>query len=72
MIKYNVYGGEGKCIQGFGGEAWRKELQVDLAETAWKGMDWIHLAHEREEWWVVVSTVMNFRILYDYTMGLFS
>ena len=27
MIKCNVYGGERKCIQGFDGAAWRKEMQ---------------------------------------------
>jgi hypothetical protein len=23
-------------------------------------VDWIHLVHERDEWWVLVNTIMNF------------
>jgi len=25
-------------------------------------MDWIHLAHDREQWRALVDTVMNFRV----------
>jgi hypothetical protein len=24
-------------------------------------VDWIHLAYDRDQWWAVVNTVMNFR-----------
>jgi hypothetical protein len=28
-------------------------------ETVWEGVDWIHLAQDRDQWRVVVNTVMN-------------
>jgi len=40
-------------------------IKVDLAETEWRGMDWIRLAQEREEWRMDMNTVLNFRIPYD-------
>jgi hypothetical protein len=27
------------------------------------GVEWIHLAQDRERWWAVVSAVMNLRVL---------
>jgi hypothetical protein len=32
------------------------------AETGWKGMDWIHLAQDRDKWRVLVNIVMNLRV----------
>jgi hypothetical protein len=32
---------------------------MDLKKTEWEGMDWIQLAQDRDQWWVVVNTVMN-------------
>jgi hypothetical protein len=29
----------------------------------WEGVEWMHLAHDREQWRAVVNTVMNFRVL---------
>jgi hypothetical protein len=25
----------------------------------WEGVDWMHLAQDRNQWWAVVNTVMN-------------
>jgi hypothetical protein len=25
-------------------------------------MDWIHLAEDRDQWWVLVNTVMNLQV----------
>ena len=30
-----------------------------LKEIGWEGVDWINLAEDRGEWWVVLNTVMN-------------
>jgi hypothetical protein len=38
---------------------WDDEIKMDLRETGWKGVEWIHLARDREYCWAVVSMVMN-------------
>jgi hypothetical protein len=35
---------------------------MDLREIGWGGMDWIDLARDRNQWRVLVSTVMNLRV----------
>jgi hypothetical protein len=32
---------------------------MDLREIGWKGVDWMHLAQDRDQWWADVNTVMN-------------
>jgi hypothetical protein len=34
-------------------------IKMDLMETAWGGMDWIHLAPDRGQWGALVNTVTN-------------
>jgi hypothetical protein len=36
--------------------------KLDLGEICWEGVDWIHLAHDTEQWWAFVDTVMNIRV----------
>jgi hypothetical protein len=33
-----------------------------LRERGWEGVDWIHLAQDRDQWRTGVNTVMNLRI----------
>jgi hypothetical protein len=33
-----------------------------LREIGWGGMDWIELAHDRDQWRALVNTVMNLRV----------
>jgi hypothetical protein len=33
-----------------------------ILETGWDGMDWIDLAQDRDQWWALVNTVINFRV----------
>jgi len=41
----------------------------------WEGLNWIHLAQDRDKWQALVNTVMNHKILYfsdrasSYTSG---
>jgi hypothetical protein len=28
----------------------------------WERVDWIYLAHNRDEWWAVQNTVMNLQV----------
>jgi hypothetical protein len=37
-------------------------IEIDLRETAWDGMDWINLAEGRDQWRALVNTVMNLRV----------
>jgi hypothetical protein len=39
-----------------------EDLKVDgrdLRQTGWEGVDWIHLAQDRDLWRTFVNTVMN-------------
>jgi len=32
---------------------------MDLWAIGWEGADWMHVAHDRDQWWTLVNTVMN-------------
>jgi hypothetical protein len=34
-------------------------LKMELRETRWCGMDWIHLVRDSDQWKALVNTVMN-------------
>jgi hypothetical protein len=38
-------------------------VKMNFREIEWDGTDRIHLAHDRDQWKALVSTVMNFRVL---------
>jgi hypothetical protein len=33
---------------------------MDIRKIGLKGVDWIHLPQDRDQWWAVVNTVINF------------
>jgi hypothetical protein len=37
-------------------------VKMDLREIGWRGMDWIDLAQDRNQWRALVNTVMNLRV----------
>jgi hypothetical protein len=41
---------------------WVDNIKMDLREIGWDGMDWIDLAQNRDQWRVLVNTVMNLRV----------
>jgi hypothetical protein len=41
---------------------WEGSIRMDLEDTGYKGTDWIHLALDKDQFWAVVSTVMNRRV----------
>jgi hypothetical protein len=32
---------------------------MDLKEKGWEGVEWNHLAQDRDQWWNLENTVMN-------------
>jgi hypothetical protein len=42
---------------------WENEIRIDLRESGWGGVEWIHLAQDRDRWRAVVNAVMNLRVL---------
>jgi hypothetical protein len=37
-------------------------INMDLREIGWHGMNWIDLAQDRDQLGALVNTVMNFRV----------
>jgi hypothetical protein len=43
---------------------WENGMKMDLREIGWEGgVEWIHLAQDRDRWRAVVNAVMNPRVL---------
>jgi hypothetical protein len=41
---------------------WVDNIEMDLREIGWDGMDWIDLAQNRNQWRALVNRVMNLRV----------
>jgi hypothetical protein len=54
---------EGKRPLGRPRRRWEDGIKMDLREIGWGGMEWIHLAQDRDRWRAVVNAVMNLRVL---------
>jgi hypothetical protein len=37
-------------------------IKMALTEIGWEGVDWMHLAQDRDQWRAVLNTVMGLRI----------
>jgi hypothetical protein len=53
---------EGKRPIGRPRRRWVDNIEINLREIGWGGMDWIDLAQNMEQWMAFVNTVMNFRV----------
>jgi hypothetical protein len=42
---------------------WEDGIKVNLKEIGWGGVEWLHLAQDRDQWWAVVNAVMNLQVL---------
>jgi hypothetical protein len=62
---YKVFVGkpEGKRLLGRPRRRWEDGIKTDLREISLGDVDWIRLAQDRNQWWAVVSAVMNLRVL---------
>jgi hypothetical protein len=47
--------GRPKCI-------WENNITMTLRGMVWEGVDWIHLAQDRDQWQALVNTVMNLQV----------
>jgi hypothetical protein len=56
---------EGKRPLGRPRRRWVDNIKMDLREIGWDCMDWIDLAHDRDQWRALVNTVMNLRVPYN-------
>jgi hypothetical protein len=54
---------EGRRPLGRPRRRWEDEIRMDLEEIGWGGVEWIHLAQDRDRWRGVVNAVMNLRVL---------
>jgi hypothetical protein len=63
--KYKILVGkpEGKRPLGRHNRRWEDVVIMDLMEIMWEGVDWMHLAQDRDQWRSLVNTVMNLRDL---------
>jgi hypothetical protein len=39
-----------------------EDIKLDLREIGWDDMDWINLAQDRDQWRVLVNTIMNLHV----------
>ena len=53
---------EGKRLLGRPRRRWEDNIKMDLEEVRRGYGDWMELAQDRDRWWALVSTVMNFRV----------
>jgi hypothetical protein len=42
---------------------WEDGIKMGLRETGWGGVEWIHLAQDRDHWQAIVNAVMNLQVL---------
>ena len=52
---------EGKRPTGRPRRRWEDNIMMDLQEEGGSG-DWMELAQDRDRWWALVNTAMNFRV----------
>jgi hypothetical protein len=59
--KYKILVGKPKRKRPIGGpwHRWEYNIKTDIRETGWKGVDWMYLAQDRDQWRAVVNTKMS-------------
>jgi hypothetical protein len=60
--KVDVTKPEGKRPLGRPRRRWVNNIIMNLGEIGWDGRDWIELAQDRDQWRVLVNTVLEVRV----------
>jgi hypothetical protein len=53
---------EGKRPLGRSRRRWVDYIKMDIREIRWGGMDWIHLAQDKDQFLALLNTLMNIRV----------
>jgi hypothetical protein len=53
---------EGRRPLGRPRRRWEDNINMDLQEVGWGGMNWINMAQDRDRWRALVNAVMNLRV----------
>jgi hypothetical protein len=53
---------EGKRPLGRPRRRWEDNIRAHLRETGWEGVDWMHMAQDKDQIIAFVNTIMNLRI----------
>jgi hypothetical protein len=53
---------EGKRSLGRPRRRRKDKSKMGLKEKGWDGVDWIHMAQDRDQWRALVNTVLNLRV----------
>jgi hypothetical protein len=51
-----------KRSSGRSNHKWEDNIRMDLREVGWEGVDWIYLALDRDQLWVLLNTAMFLRV----------
>jgi hypothetical protein len=55
---------EGKRPLGRPRRTWEDGIKMDLREIGWgEGVEWIHVARDRDRWQAIVNAVMNLWVM---------
>jgi hypothetical protein len=62
---YNILFGKRQGMRSLGTHMhrWEDIVRIDIKEIIWKFLNWMHLAQDGDQFWGLVKTVMNIRVL---------
>jgi hypothetical protein len=53
---------EGKRTLGRHRHRWEDNIKMYIREAGWEGVNWMHLAQERDQWRALLNMIMNLRV----------
>jgi hypothetical protein len=56
---------EGNRPLGRPGRKWEDNIKIEVRVIGWSGMDWIHLAQDKDQWRALVNMVINLQVPYS-------